>query len=810
MKYILWLLLCLYSLYSHAQEAGDNSAGPMQRVSTLAEMMVYNGPASGVWVADPKTGGVFSYTKERHTIDSGIVFPAYGKGYWVRQYDKSIPVRLSWFSPHMDSITDDQHALKMALRYPMVEIDGVIALGSKTAVPAGKIIEFAWNGAIVLLDTMPVKFDAFLKASDFQHIFRGTGKILLGTNSAAHVSVCWFGAKADCPGATSGKGTDNTTAFQDAIAAAQKVSDVFIPPSSGNMSYRITSTVTLTKKNHFFNFRFHGDGTSIGFTGNDRASNIFADMAEGSALNIQGSRRVYITDLSFRGRNTAPDKLGNWKLNTTATDSVDDPATFLSPGLKSSYAAITTDAEPYNKVWSADIVFQNLQIYNFSIGIGISQAGNLQGDRMRVERCQINYCTYGISIGNAQNRACHFKDVDMVRVWCGVTNTTFGNHSGSMFQVTGGQWCQMYRAFMIQPSYLGQCVISGLYTEALGCIGVIGNNNSNTSSVLFTGCNLSMRDDALHTGILYLPPLYTLWAYANVTFEGCNFYVPRHTLNMFAGSVTNGMNGSSITLTGCSILKCFQVHIKGNHIIDNTFFNPNADTVNYNRRIAVNNDVKHRYNTGYDPEYITSGIESNTADNSLIPNNIRVSRVIPRFYTVQDVQGEISCGELHHDTLSFTYSPRLQASFFRYVLPGDMIGTTIKKMEVTGYDNPVLRIISIDTGKRRVIASSFSNKLTFDKIVLYTNCFFVTTPMYGIFASGSNIITQTENTADLQPGDYITFSKASRAYRISSIDAQKKEIVLMSNIIDNFNGRAELYNELLTAPQPTVPEKEMK
>lgn len=803
MRPLIFCLLAFLCLSAGAQTNALPANTDVIRLSSIAEMMQYAGPANTVLIAKDRQGGIFTYTKEKHPVDSGIVFPGYNKGYWIRVYDTAAPVHLSWFNAALDSTTLDDAALRKALRYNYVLIDGPAALSRKAAIPGGKILEFSAHGAFYINDTL--KCDAVIKAPDHQHIFHGDSYVILGTNSAPYLPVCWFGAVAD-GNFTSGKGTDNTTAFQRAIFAAENISDLYVSPSPANKCYRITSTITITKKRPFFSFKFHGAGTSFSFSAGDKASNIFADFKSGSAINIQASRRVYISDLAIKGLNEAPEKLIGHYNSILSSDAVDNELTFLAPGIDRSYAGITTDAEKDNKRWSADVVFENLQVYNFCVGIGISQAGHMQGDRMRIERCQINYCTYGVSVGNAQNRAVHLKDVDMLRSWCGVTNTKFGNGSGSMFEITGGQWCHVYKAFEIQPSYVAQCIIRGLYTEAIGWIGHVGTSSNNTSSVVFDGCYFFFRDEGLHNKSYFEPPLYTMQAHANVTFNGCNFWTARKCIDMSVASEGNGYNGAAITMNGCSILKATSLHIKGNNTVENTFFNPDANVGNCNRHITADLEGNLRYNTGYDAANVISGSEH--IPGAIVKDGMerKVIRTIPRFYKIADVDKGISGIEFRNDTLTFTCNKQLYDSFFRYTIPGDLIGSTIKGNNEV-FDNPTMRILSAEPGSKMVTAIALTRDITFHKLAIYTNCFFTTKPVYGTVTTGTALVTNVINTDKLQPGDFITFTGAANTYRVSAVDAANNTIQLLTPVSETTQGKVELFNQQIRPVENTTPTK---
>ena len=800
--FITGAIMSLLSMSVFAQQPATATGNlVLDRLETVADLGKYAGGAQTVIVAGGRESGMFSFSKEKLNVDNGVVFAAANKsGYWVRMYDRSGAVDIAWFGAKMDSVTDDGPALKAAFNYPYVKISGPISLSSKNILPAGKTIEFTNGGAIYVTDTFDLKVNSYVKAGDYQIIFKGTGRVVLGNTSAAYVSACWFGATSDCQGFQKGKGTDNSAALKRAVYGAQKVSDLYLPPAAANTSYRITSTISIEKKLHFFSFRFHGGGTTITNSEGDRASKIFADFTEGGAINVQGSRRVYITDLVLEGTDLELQKLGNYS-NFFQEKELSNPATFLPAGLKPNYAGITTDAEKDNKVWSADVVFERLQIQHFNIGIGISQAGHVQGDRMRVENTQINECTYGISVGQAQNRACHFYNVDMNRVWCGITNMAFGDHTGSVFQVTGGQWCHVYKCFQVQPSYLGQCVISGLYTEAIGMVGVFGDHNPNNSTLLFTGCYFFMQDNGLENAFDFAPPFYCVWAYGNVTFEGCNFWAARHYIGFYAGTTTSGYAGSTITMRGCSIHHCYSIHVKGNADIENTYLIPYSNVIDYSRSITVDFDAFSRINTGYSALTAVSTVETDMASNSKTIGNKQIIRKIPRFFTVQSAADKITDIKVQRDTVTFSYSRELQECFFRYVMPGEYIGTTLKDQPVTEFDNPAFIILSVDTINRKVKGKEFCSDVTFDKICLYTNAFFTTQPISGTIKKGSDKITEVTHTDKLFAGDYITFAESGRAYRIAAVDTVERSLRLFDAINEPVSdGSKVLFNEQLIDP----------
>jgi hypothetical protein len=790
-----WIFLCmLVMLFTWAK--GQTSQPQMSQqifCTTIEQLTAYTGDAQTAIVADKRRGGSFYYTREVLKPDNGVVFPGHDGGYWVRLTTEGESVYCSWFSPEKG----DDHALKQALNYTTVVINEEVSLTGSLNIPAGKSLKVTPKGSINIAENALLTCDGAFQADDYQRVFKGGGKVVFGAQAVSSVSICWFGAVADCKGFASGQGTDNTLAIQNAIGAAEQLSDVYIPPTAAGLSYRITSTVTVGKKLHFFSFNLHGAGTTITANMSDRASSIFADFTDGSAINIQGSRRVYLTNFLIHGRNLMAQR--RWQdFKLINTPSIDTVTYFADKNIGKNYVGVSTDAEKANIVYTADVVLSNMQIEYFYLGIGISQAGNVQGDRVRVENSQINFCTWGISLGNAQNRSCHFLNVDMNHIWCAYTNNTFGNGTGSEFQITGGQITNTYKLFHIQPYNIGQCVVSGLYAEAAGCIGEIGTSSASNNSFLFTGCEFFMQDGGFMGNYMMHAKYYTLVAAANVTFEGCNFWTWRPFIAMISSNI-NGYSASGITLNGCSFYHSqfgsSFVHIWGNSSVNNTYIVPKSGSVNYNEDVRAKLDDAWRVNTSYRCRSVTSLYDGEYSQDKKAVFNKQVVRTLPRFFAIKKGTGNISDITYKRDTVTFQYNDDLAAGLFRYVLPGDVLGTSMTSGSL--WDNPDLCILRNDTTSHTVMAIRYTDELTFDNIALYNNCFFTTQPVTGESKTGSAVISNVAKAYLLVAGDFVTFKESSGEYRIRSVDTTAKTITLMDPIRENVNGTITLYNQLL-------------
>jgi len=805
MKKILALLafVCLAPAPGESQTIYQNSDVPVV-YNNLESLEKFRTDATVAVVKDPLRGGIFIKSTAKRQPDNGVVFASPDGGCWVRSFNEQEGVNPAWFGAKMDSTTNDADALKRAMRYNIVTINAPMKVAGKIGLSEDHTIVFGNKGYLIIADSCTVNFNAYLKTEDYAYIFRGKGSVLFGTKATPYVSPCWFGAVADFKGHDPQKATDNQPAIEKAIIAAENVSDIYLPPSAANTSYRIASCITIAKKLHFFSLKFHGGGTTVTTSQVDKATTIFADFVSGPAINIQGSRRSYISDIRIRGRNAAPKTVlaARWDAAIYATPSYDTITYFYDENIHKDYAGIATDAEKNNNVLSADIQFDRLQIEGFYVGLSINAAGRLQGDRMRVSNCQINYCTYGISIGNPQARACHFENVDMDYVYIGYTNSTFGNGSGSEFQITGGQYCNLYKLFHIQPYNLGQCVVTGLYTEGLGSIGEIGYNGPHDNSFIFNGCSFLLLDvTGYRKKYGYYSKYYTLTANANVTFEGCNFWSLKYYLAMKAGNMDSSFH-PLINLNGCTFNRTNFFHGWGNVNIENCHFTPNAEAIDMNRTIRARMDGARRYNTGF---YATTVIPlfdgMNDADTTNTSSAKQIARTIPKFYAVADCKDAISDTSVRADTITFRYNDNLEQKIFRYVKPGDILGTPLKGMG-TDWDNPTLHVNSIDHNTKTISATMLSETLSLDKFALYTNCFFTTQPVTGDVKEGSNTITNTKNESLLAEGDYISFKEAPKPYRINKVDTTNHTIELMDAIKEKEHNNVALYNlQLYSIPQ---------
>jgi len=785
-RFFLLFLLSLLGLSAFCQ---DKDGASQYICGTVAQLLAYKGAAASAIVTDKKTGGMFYYTAEKQKVDNGIVYQGQNNGFWVRMYNDAEPVNISWFR-----VVDCNgiRAMKAALEYNSILINDTIDLTDNLTIPEEKNISFTKGGFFKTDSSHSLTINGNLKAGDYQSIFLGDGKVSIGAKATRSVSACWFGAVADCRSFAPGKGKDNLPAIQKAIDAATNVSDLYLPPTSSDCFYRISGTINLTKKLHFFSFNFHGGGTTVTRNKDDMATTIFADFSDGSAINIQGSRRLYISNLVLYGRNTRADDV--WKNGVTNTPAADTADTYASQGIKKSYAAITTDVEKDSKTWTADVIMDNILINYFYLGIGVSQAGNLQGDRIRIINSQINNCVYGVSLGNPQNKACHFENLDMNYIYCAYTTTTFGKGTGCLFQVTGGQICHCYKLFNIRPYYLGQCSIAGLYAEAIGSIGEIGSGTVHSNSVVFTGCCFQIRDGSVMTDWAMYAKYYSLTSFANISFVGCNFWVWRPFLAMYAGT-DDGTQSSQISFSGCSFYHAGIVHVSGNSSFENSYFLPYGRDLTMNSTLRGVMDTPARFTISAHTDMMTSLRDDDGATNNKPGTFTKlIVRKIPKFFKIAKA-GDVRILSKKRDTVVINYSQQLADSFFRYVRAGDWLGSTIKNYKT--FDNPDMVVLKIDGDQRQATVEMLTDQIRWDTLCIMANQFVTTMPVSAQLNEGDTVARVVSNIRLLRAGDIVTFKDATHVYRIKDIDVDKGELVFYDKIREDIHKETGIYNALL-------------
>lgn len=353
---------------------------------------------------------------------------------------------------------------------------------------------------------------------------------------------------------------DDTHAIQAAIdhALARRWQVVHMPSGT----YRTTDTINLGYGETYTTLSLVGEPTFAYNTSTGVL--IVPEASDRPALNIQGARGTLIQGISFRGRNFSHVYA---KLRDFAAIADADPAGWLDPALTGAleryrpYAAIAVDAftvpgyprpplpqgkpEPERRAFSSDIVIDRCWIGGFAAAVAVQPCdadGN--GDYVKVTRCSIEHCVYGIAVGNTQSRNVAIRDCTYAGVHTFVTTTAFGRRRGMLGgpidNVSGGRSYQFIDAL---GAFASAVTVSHLYFEAQTRIGRWSVGASFNNPLVFQTCTFTLGEHRIGTSpaaMLDCAPRST------VRFVGCTFTEARRILHLVGGA-------DSVTVESCSL-----------------------------------------------------------------------------------------------------------------------------------------------------------------------------------------------------------------------------------------------------------------
>lgn len=405
------------------------------------------------------------------------------------------------------------------------------------------------------------------------------------------VSVKDFGAVGDGI-------ADDTAAIQAAIdwvAYRNLAYNVSQPaPTNGTVflpggKYRITDTIHLGYGDTFRCVHLRGDGRSFFAANNFKGTSLIADFNDRPAIAISGGRSTSIQALTIIP--TAARSNVTWieaqqLANISVPPLVDDlnaanwvpsswPASassryapfcgiaidpYAGPRPAVSYPDVTFPGwlnytTQYNKVLSSDITIRDVQITGFAVACAIQPCdadGN--GDFVKLEECLIDFCQYGLSVGNTQARDSSMNNCNMARCFGFVVTGIHGRQNGKPgmdirnTSMGAGIWC----ALIPNMSFGSNVAFRNVYSEALYGIGKFSEagGGSGESSVGFDECEFNFDLWGNH-GRPTSP--FVFRANGAATFSGCTFYssgtVPLPFIYFDCGAVNLNMTNSQF-ITG--------------------------------------------------------------------------------------------------------------------------------------------------------------------------------------------------------------------------------------------------------------------
>lgn len=147
--------------------------------------------------------------------------------------------------------------------------------------------------------------------------------------------------------------------------------------------------------------------------------------------------------------------------------------------------------------WSSGLLLNNVEISGFAVGI-VTQPGGAdsQGEFVTAQNCGINFCGYGVSISQQQNRRLAVRDCDFLSLHTALTNNAHGKRYG---RIDGGfHSCSFNEVERLFDLY-GNCGITtfdGGCAELLGSLGQYRTGGHRTATpVSIRNVDLRFRTD---------------------------------------------------------------------------------------------------------------------------------------------------------------------------------------------------------------------------------------------------------------------------------------------------------------------------
>jgi hypothetical protein len=225
---------------------------------------------------------------------------------------------------------------------------------------------------------------------------------------------------------------------------------------------------------------------------------------------------------------------------------------------------------------SSRVKFEDCNFQWFIVGLGVSMAGDaLNAEEIDTFSCTFTASKVGIAYGQSQTRANTVKDCRMAGLHTGITTTDYGLGQGSMPNISGGDWIQMYQ-LIESSSSRGGFLIKNLYAEDFLAIGH-DTGGSKPIQMTFVGCDF-------HFAGGFTAPEYTWKSVSPVTFMGCNFQHGGTFPFQFYGA-DRDITFSPITFDNCNFFNL----LENNTGIHHEFIVSNGEIV-----AGINNQTLNR------------------------------------------------------------------------------------------------------------------------------------------------------------------------------------------------------------------------
>lgn len=352
--------------------------------------------------------------------------------------------------------------------------------------------------------------------------------------------------------------SDDTEAIQACIDAAiygGRSHRIFLPEGR----YRISDTIhvgygVLHRGTPFTSALLQGSGSAYRGEASFSGTVLLPSFRDRPALAIQGGRRVRIRGIAIRGslyEHIQPKMLGDsksemddvgvevWLPQDLPASSRSrhapfagicvDPYSGKAPQLsypKVNYPSWLGEVDQYEKAYTSDVLLDDIHLSGFVVGVVVQPSdadGN--GDFVSIRDSSIEFCAYGVSIGNSQSRQNNLFNVNVASCHTAITNNKHGREIGKIGGAfVGCSFDRCIQLFDISSSYSGPVVFEGCYAELLWRFGSLGSAAARNAPVTVQGCEFRLSYQPSFRGV---PASYADGG-GGILFSGGTLQIPAH------------------------------------------------------------------------------------------------------------------------------------------------------------------------------------------------------------------------------------------------------------------------------------------
>ena len=217
-----------------------------------------------------------------------------------------------------------------------------------------------------------------------------------------------------------------------------------------------------------------------------------------------------------------------------------DPLTNGYPAVR--FPAFLGALPQYGKNYSSDVLIEDCDIAGFVAGVAVQPCpadGN--GDFVRLRDTRIEYCAYGVSVGNTQSRLVKLDYVNFFCSFIAITNNAHGHgpvvgQAGKLTsEVSSCQFQYVANWFDLEMDLAGPMVFRSCYSESAWRLGS-AHGAARVGAILFEGCEFGVE---LGAPSVWGVPDYEL-RLANsgqAVFSGCSFHGFWSVFSVLGGEV---------------------------------------------------------------------------------------------------------------------------------------------------------------------------------------------------------------------------------------------------------------------------------